>query len=150
MLYTSLPFLLLHNFRVSENTDIDWTCLHSSRELIYFLDLISIRVFWFLPLKILWKSKFWYYYFALLIVEVVIDSECYWQLIIGSSSSTIHHWIGSWLWCNNYRGNDHVNFYVFFAARSESAEFCEYDLDSDDELWLLQFNSERRILPAEK
>lgn len=35
-------------------------------------------------------------------------------------------------------------------ARSESAEFCEYDLDSDDEQWHGQFNSERKVLPAEK
>jgi hypothetical protein len=48
-----------------------------------------------------------------------------------------------------YRGHDHLISFGF-AARSENAEYCEYDLDSDDEHWLLQFNSERKILPPEK
>lgn len=38
----------------------------------------------------------------------------------------------------------------FFAARAEISEFIEYDLDSEDEDWLQNLNSERRILPPEK
>lgn len=35
-------------------------------------------------------------------------------------------------------------------ARNENTEFCEYDLDNDDEIWLLQFNNDRKILQPEK
>lgn len=47
-----------------------------------------------------------------------------------------------------------VNFvfcYIFpCAARAEIGEFVEYDLDNEDEDWLLEFNDEKRILLPEK
>ncbi|KAF8414346.1 hypothetical protein HHK36_002347 [Tetracentron sinense] len=35
-------------------------------------------------------------------------------------------------------------------ARAEVGEFVEYDLDSEDEDWLQDFNNERKILTPEK
>lgn len=39
--------------------------------------------------------------------------------------------------------------FSFVAARAEIGEFVEYDLDNEDEDWLLEFNQERKILPPE-
>lgn len=36
------------------------------------------------------------------------------------------------------------------AARAETEEFIEYDLDDEDEEWLESFNGHRNSLPAEK
>lgn len=36
------------------------------------------------------------------------------------------------------------------AARAETEEFVEYDLDDEDEEWLESFNGHRNSLPAEK
>jgi enhancer of polycomb-like protein len=39
---------------------------------------------------------------------------------------------------------------VVCAARSEAAAYVEYDLDNEDEDWLLQLNNERKILSPER
>lgn len=36
------------------------------------------------------------------------------------------------------------------AARNENAQYCEYDLDDDDEHWLDNFNAECNVISDEK